>query len=81
MINSKLKKYIEENIYPLNNKNDIGHNMDHVSYVINRSLKFAEMVDNVNINMVYVVASYHDVGHHIDAKNHEKVSSEIFSIS
>ena len=52
MINSKLKKYIEENIYPLNNKNDIGHNMDHVSYVINRSLKFAEMVDNVNINIV-----------------------------
>lgn len=78
MINSELKKYIEENIYPLNNKNDIGHNMEHVSYVINRSLKFAEMVDNVNINIVYVVASYHDVGHHIDAKNHEKVSSEIF---
>lgn len=80
MINNDLRKYIEEHIFSLNNKNDIGHNMEHVLYVIKRSLKFAEEVDNIdiNINMVYVIASYHDVGHHIDAKNHEKVSSEIF---
>ena len=78
MINNDLRKYIEEHIFSLNNKNDIGHNMEHVLYVIKRSLKFAEEVDNIDINMVYVIASYHDVGHHIDAKNHEKVSSEIF---
>ena len=29
--------------------------------------------------MVYVIAAYHDIGHHIDAKNHEKVSAEIMS--
>ena len=78
MINNDLRKYIEEHIFSLNNKNDIGHNMEHVLYVIKRSLKFAEEVDNIDINMVYVIASYHDVGHHIDAKNHEKVSSEFF---
>jgi uncharacterized protein len=27
--------------------------------------------------MVYVIAAYHDLGHHIDAKNHEKVSAEM----
>ena len=27
--------------------------------------------------MVYVIAAYHDIGHYIDAKNHEKVSAEI----
>ena len=78
MINEELKKYIEENIFKENNKNDIGHNMEHVSYVINRSLRFAEEIDDINMNMVYVVAAYHDIGHHIDAKNHEVVSSIIF---
>lgn len=34
-------------------------------------------MDNINNDMVYVVAAYHDIGHYIDAKNHEKVSSEI----
>ena len=29
--------------------------------------------------MVYTIAAYHDIGHHIDAKNHEKVSAEIMS--
>ena len=78
MINDELKKYIKENIFKENNKNDIGHNMEHVSYVINRSLRFAEEIDDINMNMVYVVAAYHDIGHHIDAKNHEVVSSIIF---
>ncbi len=78
MINEDLKKYIEENIFRENDKNDIGHNMEHVSYVIDRSLRFAKEVDDININMVYVVAAYHDIGHHIDAKNHEVVSSIIF---
>lgn len=78
MINEYLKKYIEENIFKENDKNDIGHNMEHVSYVIDRSLRFAKEVDDININMVYVVAAYHDIGHHIDAKNHEVVSSIIF---
>ena len=27
--------------------------------------------------MIYTIAAYHDIGHYIDAKNHEKVSSEI----
>ena len=29
--------------------------------------------------MVYVIASYHDIGHHIDSANHEKVSADIMS--
>lgn len=27
--------------------------------------------------MVYTIAAYHDIGHYIDAKNHEKVSADI----
>ena len=32
----------------------------------------------MNLDIIYAVACYHDIGHHIDAKNHEKVSAEIF---
>ena len=76
-INDKLKKYIEENIFPSYKKNDLGHNIDHIKYVINRSLKFASRVEGINYDMVYTIAAYHDIGHYIDAKNHEKVSAEM----
>ena len=76
-MNSKLREYIEINILPEYRKNDLGHNIDHINYVIDRSFKFANTVENINLDMVYTVACYHDIGHHIDAKNHEKVSSEI----
>jgi len=77
MINKELKKYVEENIFPVYSKNDLGHNIEHINYVINRSLKFANNISNINYDMVYLIAAYHDIGHHIDAKNHEKISSEM----
>lgn len=77
MINEKIKSYIEMEIFPQYSKNDRGHNLDHIKYVLERSMKFAKTVSNINMDMVYVIAAYHDIGHHIDAKNHEQVSSEI----
>lgn len=77
MINEELKKYIEENIFPVYDLNEKGHGIEHIKYVIDRSLKFAKEVSDINYDMVYVIAAYHDIGHHIDAKNHEKVSAEI----
>jgi len=76
-LNKELKKYIEENIFPSYKKNDLGHNLDHINYVIDRSLKFASNIRDINYNMVFVIAAYHDIGHYIDAKNHEKISAEI----
>lgn len=79
-INLEIKKYIERNIFPEYEKNDRGHNKKHIDYVIRRSF---ELIDqnylDVDYNMVYVIAAYHDIGHHIDAKNHEKVSADIMS--
>ena len=77
MVNEELKKYIEEYIFPSYEKNDLGHSIDHINYVIDRSLSFAKSVDDINYDMVYTIAAYHDIGHYIDAKNHEKVSSEM----
>lgn len=76
-INKKLQDYIENNIFPSYKKNDLGHNLDHIKYVIERSLKFASKVTNINYDMVYTIAAYHDIGHYIDAKNHEKISAEM----
>ena len=76
-INKELQEYIEKNIFPSYDKNDLGHNIDHIKYVIDRSLKFAKHVEKINYDMVYTIAAYHDIGHYIDAKNHEKVSSEM----
>ncbi len=76
-INNDLKKYIEDVIFKEYDKNDFGHGIDHIKYVIDRSFKFASTVPDINYDMVYTIAAYHDIGHHIDAKNHEKVSAEI----
>ena len=76
-VNKELQEYIEEKIFPSYEKNDKAHNIDHIKYVIDRSMKFASTIKDINYDMVYVIAAYHDIGHYIDAKNHEKVSSEM----
>ncbi len=76
-MNPELIKYIKENVFALYAQNDEGHNLEHILYVIRRSLQFADRIDNINLDMVYTIAAYHDVGHHIDAKNHEKISANI----
>ena len=77
MINEELKKHIEEVIFKSYDKNDDAHNLEHIKYVIERSYMFASRVPDINLEMVYVIAAYHDIGHYIDAKNHEKVSGEM----
>ncbi len=76
-INQELVKYIESEIFPLYNRNEEGHGINHIKTVIRRSLELAQGYD-VNLNMVYVIASYHDLGHYIDRKRHEIISAEMF---
>ena len=76
-INNDLKKYIEENLFPEYQKNDLGHNIEHIKYVINRSFKFADTIPNINYDIVYTVDSYNDIDHYINPKKHEIISGEI----
>ena len=78
LINSDLQTYIEKKILVQYALNDSGHSAEHIEYVIRRSILFAEQFENINIDMVYTIAAYHDIAHHIDKKNHEKLSAEIF---
>ena len=79
-MNEDLIKYTEENIFPEYSKNEVGHGIDHIKYVIKRSFDIVSQNKlDVNLDMVYIIAAYHDIGHHIDSKNHEKISAEIMS--
>lgn len=76
-IDEKIIDYIRKYIFPEYSKNEKGHGIEHIVYVIERSLKLG-IKYNLDLNIVYIVAAYHDIGHHIDAKNHEIISAEIF---
>lgn len=76
-MDKELVKYIESEIFPIYNKNEEAHGIEHIKTVIERSLRLAKNYD-VNTNMVYTIAAYHDIGHHIDRKKHEIISAEIF---
>lgn len=77
MINPNLKQYIQNLIEYHYDLNDKGHRIEHAEYVINRSISFASQIEKINYDMVYVIAAYHDVAHHIDAKNHETLSVKL----
>lgn len=60
-INNRLKEYIELEILPLYFSFDKAHNIDHAQQVIEQSLELAKHYD-VDIDMVYAIAAYHDTG-------------------
>ena len=77
VLNGELVEYIEKKIFPLYDRNEFAHGINHIKTVIRRSLQLAEGYD-VDFNIVYTVAAYHDLGHFIDRKRHEIISAEMF---
>ena len=74
----KLKKYIEETIFPEYQKNEKADGIEHIQYVIARSFEIVEEnALDVNSNMVYTIAAYHDIGHHINDEKHEEISAKM----
>ena len=78
-IRKELKEYIKNDIFEIYKLNEQGHGIDHIKYVIRRSLEFAKTIDDINYEMVYVVAAYHDIAHYIDKEKHEIISAKILS--
>ncbi len=75
-INPKVYSYIGNEILP-KYKTLKGHTGSHISDVIERSLKIAQDLDGININMVYVVAAYHDLGRLVDIETHHLESAKM----
>lgn len=71
-----LKDYIENNILTRYDKSGDAHPIGHILYVINRCSELSKGYD-VDANMLYTIAAYHDIGYPIDRENHEKVSASI----
>jgi len=62
-IKNDLKKFIESTIIPEYSKFDDSHNIHHVTSVINDSLYLHQYYKDVlDINIVYTIAAYHDIG-------------------
>lgn len=78
LVNPELRQYVRSHIFPVYSKNDAGHRLDHIEYVIRRSLAFMEQFENLDADMVYTAAAYHDVAHYIDKNRHEELSARIF---
>lgn len=79
MINKQLEKYINENIFPLYQENDLGHNIVHIKEVIRRCFVLNKTFElNLDENMIFVMASYHDLGKHIDHEHHHLIAGKMF---
>ena len=76
MIDEALRRYIEGEILPLYDGFDAAHRRDHVNMVIEQSMAIAQSL-NVDEDMVYVVAAYHDTGLRADRKTHHLESGKI----
>lgn len=75
-MNSSLKQYIEEKILPRYDAFDAAHQRDHALKVITESARLARYYD-VEADMVYVIAAYHDLGLEVDRETHHIESARI----
>jgi len=75
-IDNKLKEYIENNIMPIYDLNDKGHNKTHIKFVLNRALEISKNYD-IDYNILYTCVSLHDIACHINREKHEILSASI----
>ena len=76
MVSPTLLEYIEQSILPRYDHFDAAHQRNHAEEVIARSLALVEHYD-VDENMVYTIAAYHDTGLCEGRDTHHLVSGRI----
>lgn len=73
-INRELREYVEQAILPLYQHFDGAHGPDHVQRVIANSLELVdvarELYGEVDVDMVYAIAAYHDTGLQFGREDH-----------
>lgn len=75
-ISPHLQEYVEKEIVPRYQNFDKAHRTDHVLTVIKRSLQLATHY-NVNTDMVYTIAAFHDTGLCEGREKHHTTSARI----
>lgn len=78
IIKQKLKDFIETKVFPIYSTFDKGHDLDHITAVIQRALDLYKFLNDnsIDINLVYVSAALHDIGIAVERKNHALHSQE-----
>ena len=71
-----LVEFVETQILPQYAAFDKGHNMEHATRVIRRSLDLARKI-GADLDMAYVIAAYHDLGLCEGRERHHIVSGQI----
>ncbi|MCR4858166.1 MAG: HD domain-containing protein [Bacteroidales bacterium] len=75
-VNQEISDYLELEIIPLYDHFDKAHQRDHVWMVIRQSMELAAQME-VDADMVYVIAAYHDVGLCEGRDQHHLVSAQM----
>src|SRR5690554_1519157 len=75
-VHPSLIKYCQDNIIPQYQKLDLAHQPNHVFDVIKKSMEIAIDYD-VDIDMIYVIAVFHDIGLLVDRKLHHIKGGDI----
>lgn len=75
-VKQDIQDYVEANIIPLYDRFDKAHQRDHVQMVIDQSMALATQME-VDADMVYVIASYHDIGLCEGRERHHTVSAQM----
>ncbi|MBR2331104.1 MAG: HD domain-containing protein [Alistipes sp.] len=76
MVRKEIRDYIEQHILPRYETFDAAHRTDHATTVIERSMKLAQHYE-VNEEMAYVVAAYHDIGLEFGREMHHRESARL----
>ena len=71
-----LRRYVEEQIIPMNDTFDPAHRREHVRHVMDEALQLAEHYP-VKADIVYTAAAYHDTGLGAGRKTHHLTSGAI----
>lgn len=77
MIRPEVVEYVEQNILPQYADFDRAHNIDHATTVIEESAVLAALYPEVDAEMVYIIAAFHDLGLCEGRERHHIVSGEI----
>ena len=72
----ELQRYVEQQIIPRYDHFDQAHRRDHVLMVIHQSMQLAEHLD-IDADMVYAVAAFHDTGLCEGRERHHEASARI----
>lgn len=78
IIKQELKDFIEIKVFPIYSTFDKGHDLNHITTVIQRALDLYSFLNDssLDINLVYASAALHDIGIAVERKNHALHSQE-----